>query len=333
MKDRRLEKTFRRILVLSMPMLSCASPASDGKAMTGAQIGADGAVTSCGEHIVLTGPYGTQRCYAQCFPLEAGAFGGDAAASDGLTGRSALCQTLCGDGPRWFSCEPTVVAGAPMIRCQPDCTGRRPAGLMPSAPSAGPALGAYFAEMARLEAASVDAFRQLRAELFAHRAPRLLVRATERAARDEVRHARTTRALARRYGGTWQAPIVEQQPLRDLEAIAVDNAVEGCVRETFGALMATRQARTAGDPVIRAAMSRIARDETRHAALAHSIHHWTSSRLDAAARSRVAKARRQATDVLIARAEQHEAPVRSALGLPTREEARSLAVRLAAALT
>ena len=53
--------------------------------------------------------------------------------------------------------------------------------------------------------------------------------------------------------------------MRELEAIAIENAVEGCVRESFGALLATWQAKTAGDARVRAAMKRIARDETRHA--------------------------------------------------------------------
>src|SRR3989442_1726027 len=53
-------------------------------------------------------------------------------------------------------------------------------------------LGGYFATMASLEAASVGAFRALRTELRAHGAPRALVRAAERAARDEIRHARMT---------------------------------------------------------------------------------------------------------------------------------------------
>lgn len=220
-----------------------------------------------------------------------------------------------------------------MIRCQPDCSGRRPEGLMPSRPSEGPPLGAYFAEMAWLEAASVHAFRNLRAELVAHRAPRSLVRAAERAARDEVRHARMTRALARRHGGTWQEPVVCEQSPRDLEAMAIENAAEGCVRETFGALIATRQAAAANDPVIRAAMARIARDETRHAALAHAVDGWAQRRLNAAARARVAAARRSAADALRADAADPDTVFRAALGLPTAAEARALAARMTAELS
>jgi len=56
-------------------------------------------------------------------------------------------------------------------------------------------------------------------------------------------------------------------------------AVEGCVRETFGALEATFQAKNANDPQIRRVMRRIAEDETRHAALAWRVAAWIEPRL------------------------------------------------------
>ena len=48
----------------------------------------------------------------------------------------------------------------------------------------------------------------------------------------------------------------EKRP-RDIETIARENAVEGCTRETYAALLASRQACTATDPAIRAAMTGI----------------------------------------------------------------------------
>ena len=56
-------------------------------------------------------------------------------------------------------------------------------------------------------------------------------------------------------------------PRRPVE-IARENAEEGCVRETFGALLAAHQAAYACDPEVREVMTRIAGDELRHAALA-----------------------------------------------------------------
>jgi hypothetical protein len=42
-------------------------------------------------------------------------------------------------------------------------------------------------------------------------------------------------ALARRVGARPRAVQVVRGALRSIEAIALDNAVEGCVRETYGA--------------------------------------------------------------------------------------------------
>jgi hypothetical protein len=159
-------------------------------------------------------------------------------------------------------------------------------------------LGAFFAEVAHLEAASVHAFRRLARELRAHGAPRALVRRAERAAKDEIRHARTTAALARRHGGRPAKPRVAARKVRSLARIARENAVEGCVRETFGALLATWQAEAARDPRIREAMRTIARDETSHAALAWDVARWIEPRLRPSTRARLAQARREALESL-----------------------------------
>jgi hypothetical protein len=159
-------------------------------------------------------------------------------------------------------------------------------------------LGAFFADVARLEAASVDAFATLRDELAAHGAPRSLVRRAERARRDEIRHAKMTGRMARRFGVEPRAPRVETRTIRSLERIALENAVEGCVRETFGALTGEAQARRARDPQIAAMMRVIARDETRHAALSWAVAEWIRPRLDEAARERVDRAMRAAVHAL-----------------------------------
>jgi hypothetical protein len=109
--------------------------------------------------------------------------------------------------------------------------------------------------------------------------------------------------------------------------MAIDNAVEGCVRETFGALLATYQAATAKDPVIRAAMKQIARDETRHAALAWKVASWLNGRLAPTARERVKEARRAAAMKLLGA--RHQArPEMARLGLPNAPQATSLVAGL-----
>lgn len=205
--------------------------------------------------------------------------------------------------------------------------GRLPPGLCarPSRRRAASAVGEYLADMARLEAASIVAFEQLALELALHRAPVGLVRAALRARADEVRHARTTARLARRHGAVASRPVVVRQAPRSLLALAVDNAEEGCVRETYGAASAAYGAMSASDPVIRRALRTIARDETRHAALSWSIARWVDTRLGARARQHVARRGAEALEVLDVELGQARAPeVHAVCGLPMPGQARAL---------
>ncbi len=242
---------------------------------------------------------------------------------------SETCHEICGS--QFFSCNVSSFdASSVTLLCNPGCAiGRRPAGLSEPRAVSADALGDYFAQIAHLEAASVTAFRVLRDELRAKGAPKKLVRAAARAARDEVRHARSTRALARRFGGTPPPVDVSRGPERSLEAMALENAVEGCVRETYGALLATRQAEQARDPGVRAAMQGIARDETRHAALSWSVGRWLETRLEPAAKQAVARAKQAAARELREALAKETAPAFAALiGLPSPEEAARMAVEM-----
>ncbi|HEX8791622.1 MAG TPA: ferritin-like domain-containing protein [Polyangiaceae bacterium] len=143
------------------------------------------------------------------------------------------------------------------------------------------------------------AFERLARELAHHGAPERLLRALHRAARDEERHADSMGALARKAGASTQRPRLRRTRPRSLEAIALENAVEGCVRETFGAAIVLAQAFTAADPDVRSAMRKIAPDELRHAELARRVARWIEPRLQPAARERVARARARATRDLV----------------------------------
>lgn len=191
------------------------------------------------------------------------------------------------------------------------CIGRKPEGLMSCAPVRGDSeLGDFLARCAHLEAASVDAFRILASELRAHGAPAELIALAERSAQDEMRHAERVGELARAHGGDVIAPRVQPSALRSLEAIALENAVEGCVRETYGAAVGAYQARAANDAGIAAVMDEVARDEAAHASFAWQLAAWLDAQLAPAARARVTLARRQAVLAL-----QHElsAPASEAL--------------------
>jgi hypothetical protein len=204
--------------------------------------------------------------------------------------------------------------------------GRRPSGLVAQRTGgAESGLGPYFAEVAYLEAASVVAFRRLEMELARFGAPESLIRRARRARADEIRHARETLALARRFAT--EVPPLEIAPMteRDLLAIAIENATEGCVRETYGALVATFQARTAEDPEICRVLTRVARDEARHAKLSHDIAAWLDAQLDEPSRARVAAERAKALEELRAGIERAPASdVVNVAGVPTVREARAL---------
>jgi hypothetical protein len=196
------------------------------------------------------------------------------------------------------TCEPACKDGAPGVHTvytlTGSCAGRRPGGYEVAATVvAATDLGAFFAEMARLEAASVPAFERLARELGAHGAPAALVAAAQRAMTEEVRHFHITSALARRFGATADAPVVPQGDVRPLEEIAVENAAEGCAGETFGAAIAGWQAAAAEDPTVRAALPGIARDEAGHATLAWQVDAWARSTVSSGARRRVDEAREE----------------------------------------
>jgi hypothetical protein len=114
--------------------------------------------------------------------------------------------------------------------------------------------------------------------------------------------------------------------------MAVENAVEGCVRESFAALVATWQARHAKDPAIARAMAGIARDETRHAALAWSVASWLDARLDEGARAEVAAATRTALEALRREVASTPAVLSEVTGLPRGSAATALLEGFASAL-
>ena len=203
-------------------------------------------------------------------------------------------------------------------------SGRRPLGFRPHDRSGSP-VAAFFALMVELEDASVPAFEALSADLARHGAPQSLVRRARKAARDEVRHTKMAVALARRHGGAVRRAEVPVLAPRSLEEMALENAVEGCVNETYGAVLATWAAARALDPRTRAAMAIVARDETEHSALAWDIAEWAEGRLDERARARVVAARREAARTLLDEGTRDVPDELSRAGLmPRQEQARTL---------
>jgi hypothetical protein len=253
----------------------------------------------------------------------------------------AECHVICNTSECSVA-SPITDAGTQTVTCSKPayCSahtgqveGRRTAGLDDPRPLDGSPLGAHFARAFHFESGSVPAFRRLARELAAHGAPSSLVARALSAARDELRHARAMRKLARQFGAPTHHPSVAPCAPRPLEEVARENSVEGCVNETFAALIASWQSRAAGHSAVRATLRPIARDEQRHAELAWECDAWFSARLSPAARGRVAGARDQAVADLAAALSHEPHPDLIALaGVPSRRVAAHLYAETRAAL-
>ncbi|RKH52950.1 ferritin-like domain-containing protein [Corallococcus llansteffanensis] len=288
-----------------------------------------GTITTAQEAVLKTYASGY---WLSCSNLEQGAVKRN---FDGTFNVVATRGTACGKGTELTQHVVRVSASGEVRELEvhvlekgdPNCAiGRRPVGLQVAGACEGTdALGRYFAEAAHLEAASVHAFLRLREELALHGADAGLQDAAQRSAMDEVMHTDVTDRLARRFGATPQRPVVAARPLRPLSEVAMDNAVEGCVRETYGALVAHYQALHAQDAEVREAMVRIAEDETRHAGLSWDIDQWARPRLSAPEREALREAQRQAVALLRAEvAMPLDTGLVTEAGLPTPEVALSL---------
>lgn len=264
-----------------------------------------------------------------CTELEKGAVKANA---DGTFNVVATKGFACGEGSNLTqyllevtpSGEVRVKQTHILERGTKGCTvGRRPAGLRSDGSVAcADELGQHFALIAHLEEASITAFMRLRDELALHGAAVELQQAALRSALDEVAHTEVCGRLARRHGATPERAVVAPLPPRPLLEVALDNAVEGCVRETYGALLAHHQALHAEDDEVREAMVRIAEDETRHADLSWAIDRWAVERLPSTEREAVRAARQRAVEALRAEVSAPtDAALLRTLGLPEPEVA------------
>ncbi len=263
-----------------------------------------------------------QACALSASGPDAGAGSEPDAGFDPAPYTSAACQDFCAF---LFKVSPTpmVFDAGPFVKttCKPGCSprgersvrfatqgnnlsgscggGRRPEGqICAPAPHARTALGAYFADLASKEAASIPAFLSLARELAAHGAPRGLVMRSLMAARDEARHYVVMNRLARRHGAVSRLPVVVPTPIRTFEAMAHDNAVEGCVNETFAASALLGQARWTRNGATRGLLFGVARDERRHGALSWDLHRWATARLATPGRRRLLEAQDRAVAAL-----------------------------------
>ena len=200
--------------------------------------------------------------------------------------------------------------------CHP--AGRRPADFVALA-SGGTVRGLIRRAM-HDEAESVRAFERIARELRAHGAPGELIAGAEQAAIDERGHAARCAALI----GETAVIASDALPVRSLLELAIDNAREGCVGESYAALAAVVQAQTAGSAELRAHFAAIATDELAHAALSHAIAEWIDAELTGEQRAIVTAARTDATREIALSLDAPASPAMRTLGLPSGDNARRL---------
>ncbi len=224
--------------------------------------------------------------------------------------------------------------GSLSLHCGYCASGRRTEGLVePTLRAPGNAVGEFLANCATLEDASVTAFERLYGELRAQGAPPDILAETLGAADDERDHTSRMTAASLAWGVRPLAPEFTGAASRSLTAIARENVVEGCVRETWGALVAAWQAAHAEDVALASLFTRVANDEARHAALSWRMDAWITPQLSDADRAALTDARARAIEDLEADAalRTHPELVRVA-GLPDASAKRALLDALRAAL-
>ena len=265
----------------------------------------------------LCGDPAMNRCHLPAaYIAEFTALNGIAPARKDFSPEDVKCPTS-DPGPIELDCAAVEQHGTDHAGCT--VAGRRPAGFRGADHRAHDAVATYLARCAQLEAASVQAFEALAVELQAHNAPAELVAACRQAAREEVAHTTAMTTLAHARGARPRLTAVRPCSVRPLREIALENTIEGIVRESYGAAQAMVAAHTAGEPDVRRAMERIALDEASHAALSARIAAWLDTQLSADEQREVAVAKRSAiSDLRCSIDDEPDHALVEQLGVPSR---------------
>jgi hypothetical protein len=147
-------------------------------------------------------------------------------------------------------------------------------------------LAEHWTRVALMEHASVAAFSRFALQLLSLGAPPALLEATQHATADEIRHAKVAFTLASRYA---ERPI-GPSALDVRSALESDDPVdvvrlaflEGCVGECVAAMTLYEGAGHARQPDLRALLTSIADDESRHAELAWRFVTWACAHIGGA---------------------------------------------------
>lgn len=229
------------------------------------------------------------------------------------------------------SCQVEYTAIHSPYTCPKAVPGRMPNGLMIENNQAASqsSIARYLADMAAMETAAITAFEYLVRELTAYGAPENLIEHAKQAVLEEKRHSEMAGLLASAHNATVTAVQVEDFMLRSLYEIALENAVEGCVNETFAAVCGLWQSEHAQMPVFKHVISHITDEELGHAALSWEIHAWLMPQLTDSQQQRINKAQTEAIERLIANFRQKgDADQQAAFGLPDETAAAALFAEL-----
>ncbi|HET9929864.1 MAG TPA: ferritin-like domain-containing protein [Polyangiaceae bacterium] len=177
-------------------------------------------------------------------------------------------------------------------------------------------LAAHYERNALMEHASVAAFARFALELLAFGAPAELLRETQRAMADEIRHAELCFGLASEYAGHAVAPgplsVNGAVTTPELETALLTAFLEACIGETQAAAEATAALLGATEPAVVAALGQIAEDERRHAELGWRFVQWALTRLSAPRRVALSQRLVQEVRIALERASEPLSPVGSA---------------------
>ena len=189
-----------------------------------------------------------------------------------------FCSTSCCGRPLMVEGQPRLAA----VERRSDWL----QGFVPSAPGDWNArIASEWLEDARMEHASIASFARFTLDLLAFGAPSELVERAQRAALEEVEHARQCFGLAARYGAGERGPApLAAADLRGAPSLwhaALAAFDEGCIGETLAALQARAALEHAADPEVQRALTHIADQELSHAELAWRFVTWSAVRLGA----------------------------------------------------
>mgnify|MGYP000088379020 FL=1 len=233
-----------------------------------------------------------------------------------------------------LSCDIEYTAVHSTYTCPRPVLGRLPNGLhltnnQAVTQSSVNVIGQYLADMTAMETAAITAFYYLSRELEAYAAPAELIARAREAVLEETRHSEMAALLAASFDAEMPEISVDDFCLRPLYEIALENAVEGCVNETFAAACGLWQSEYAQLDVFRKVIGHITEEEMGHAALSWDIHQWIMPQLSQAEQEQIHRAQASAVDSLVDDFKQESNPVlHQAFGLPTKEDATRLFTQL-----